>query len=138
MKWWEQLEQDVINIGQRIDEIEEELKRTDDPVARATLYVAAAKERANRLDAVMRRQGAFDNNRENKAAEAATTTKPAQANTGGKKKGWQSISPQEAEDMNGHTCPECGKGKMVQRTGPKGKFLGCDNYPACKNAYNIK
>lgn len=136
MKWWEQLEQDILNIGQRILEIEDELKRTDDPVARATLYVAVAKERANRLNAVMRRQGAFENNREAKAAEA---DKPAPAaTTPGKKKGWSSITPREAEDMAGHACPECGKGKMVQKTGPKGKFLGCDTYPACKNAYNIK
>lgn len=30
------------------------------------------------------------------------------------------------------TCPECKKGKLVQRSGVKGKFWGCNNYPKCK------
>ena len=29
-------------------------------------------------------------------------------------------------------CPECKKGKLVQRNGAKGKFWGCNNYPKCK------
>lgn len=31
-------------------------------------------------------------------------------------------------------CPECKKGKLVQRNGAKGKFWGCNNYPKCKKA----
>lgn len=27
----------------------------------------------------------------------------------------------------------CGKGVMVERNGKNGKFLGCSNYPTCKN-----
>lgn len=39
-------------------------------------------------------------------------------------------------------CPKCKKGQMVERTvkaGPKAgkKFLGCTNYPDCKNAEDI-
>ena len=34
----------------------------------------------------------------------------------------------------GVTCPECKKGKMVQRRSRKGKiFYGCDSYPQCKS-----
>lgn len=31
------------------------------------------------------------------------------------------------------TCPSCGKGKMVKKSGKFGDFLGCSNYPKCKN-----
>lgn len=33
---------------------------------------------------------------------------------------------------NAETCPTCKKGKMVLRTGPKGDFYGCNNFPACR------
>lgn len=32
----------------------------------------------------------------------------------------------------------CGNGVMVERKGPKGKFLGCSNYPTCKKTAQIK
>lgn len=33
----------------------------------------------------------------------------------------------------GVTCPECGKGKIVERRSKRGKiFFGCDRYPDCK------
>ena len=31
----------------------------------------------------------------------------------------------------GYRCPDCG-GKLVQRSGSKGVFWGCKNYPKCK------
>lgn len=34
---------------------------------------------------------------------------------------------------NSRPCPKCGKGKMTMRSGPYGSFLGCSNYPNCKN-----
>ncbi|MFO8109344.1 MAG: DNA topoisomerase I [Thermoplasmata archaeon] len=33
-------------------------------------------------------------------------------------------------------CPECG-GTLVVRKGKKGRFVGCTNYPKCKNTYQI-
>lgn len=37
-----------------------------------------------------------------------------------------------APDKNAETCPECKKGKLVLRTGSKGNFYGCNNFPKCK------
>ncbi len=43
-------------------------------------------------------------------------------------KGTKSIS-------TGVTCPECGKGQLVQKRSKRGKvFYGCDRYPGCKFA----
>lgn len=36
---------------------------------------------------------------------------------------------------NEDNCPYCG-GKLVQRKGPYGKFLGCANFPDCKYTRN--
>ena len=33
--------------------------------------------------------------------------------------------------VNAHICPKCG-GKLVQRTGKKGEFLGCSSFPKCR------
>jgi restriction system protein len=33
-------------------------------------------------------------------------------------------------------CPKC-SGKLIERTGKHGKFLGCSNYPKCKHTENI-
>lgn len=35
------------------------------------------------------------------------------------------------QDLNSGICPRCG-GRLVERTGPYGKFIGCSNYPNCK------
>lgn len=40
------------------------------------------------------------------------------------------------EDPEGHRtdstkCPKCQVGQVVSKNGPWGRFLGCDNYPAC-------
>lgn len=37
----------------------------------------------------------------------------------------------EKPQPTGQTCPECG-GKLVQRKGKHGLFVGCANYPRCK------
>lgn len=34
---------------------------------------------------------------------------------------------------NAVTCQKCKKGKMIERSGKFGKFLGCSNFPKCKN-----
>jgi HJR/Mrr/RecB family endonuclease len=38
---------------------------------------------------------------------------------------------------NEKICPSCG-GKLKERTGKYGKFLGCSNYPGCKYVESIK
>ena len=40
------------------------------------------------------------------------------------------------EDMR-ELCSACGDGLMVARKGKYGDFLGCTNYPKCKNTKNI-
>nr|WP_081415099.1 NERD domain-containing protein [Ectobacillus panaciterrae] len=41
-------------------------------------------------------------------------------------------SKKEAEfKVRNHICPRC-NGKLVQRTGSRGTFLGCSNYPSCR------
>ena len=32
----------------------------------------------------------------------------------------------------GEECPQCGKGKLVERDGRFGRFIACANYPKCK------
>lgn len=45
----------------------------------------------------------------------------------------------EAESENesshgiGETCPKCGEGKLVKRSGKYGDFVACDNFPKCKS-----
>lgn len=38
----------------------------------------------------------------------------------------------EGPKETGEICPECGKGKLVEREGRYGKFISCSNYPKCK------
>lgn len=38
----------------------------------------------------------------------------------------------EGPKSTGETCPECGKGELVEREGRFGKFIACNNYPKCK------
>ena len=35
------------------------------------------------------------------------------------------------QDLYSGICPRCG-GRLTERTGPYGKFIGCSNYPNCK------
>jgi len=34
-------------------------------------------------------------------------------------------------------CPECG-GRLRERSGPYGRFMGCSNYPICRYSYRIR
>lgn len=38
----------------------------------------------------------------------------------------------EGPKDTGEICPECGKGKLVEREGKYGKFIACNNYPKCR------
>jgi DNA helicase-4 len=38
----------------------------------------------------------------------------------------------QGEAANVEVCPNCGRGTLVQRKGPWGRFLGCSTFPACK------
>lgn len=46
-----------------------------------------------------------------------------------------SIEVDNQNTKNEDNCPYCG-GKLVQRNGPYGIFLGCSNYPECKYTRN--
>ncbi|QGF22618.1 UvrD-helicase domain-containing protein [Raineyella fluvialis] len=36
------------------------------------------------------------------------------------------------------TCPGCGQGTLVLRTGPYGQFLGCSRFPACEHKVRLE
>lgn len=38
----------------------------------------------------------------------------------------------EGPRETGETCPQCEKGKLIEREGRFGKFVACSNYPKCK------
>jgi DNA topoisomerase-1 len=38
----------------------------------------------------------------------------------------------EGPKETGEMCPDCKKGKLVEREGKYGKFISCANYPKCK------
>lgn len=38
----------------------------------------------------------------------------------------------------GETCPKCGKGTMEKKNGSFGTFLGCSNFPECRNTKSYK
>ena len=53
---------------------------------------------------------------------------------------WKSNMSQRIDSWNeqlGPTCHKCGN-FMVERTGPKGSFWGCTNFPECTCTINIK
>lgn len=39
-------------------------------------------------------------------------------------------------DVKNGVCPKCG-GRLVERKGKYGMFLGCDNYPRCKYTHDV-
>ena len=45
----------------------------------------------------------------------------------------QTVKLRSKYDPN--VCPECG-GRLRERSGPYGRFMGCSNYPTCR--YNRK
>ncbi len=42
------------------------------------------------------------------------------------------ILQKKEKPTSDYTCPNCKKGKLVERKGPKGVFWGCNNFPKCK------
>lgn len=38
----------------------------------------------------------------------------------------------------GDVCPKCHEGKLVEKSGQNGPFLGCSNYPECKFTAQFK
>lgn len=38
----------------------------------------------------------------------------------------------EGPKETGEDCPQCGKGRLIEREGRFGKFISCNNYPKCK------
>ena len=38
----------------------------------------------------------------------------------------------EGPKPTGETCPDCGKGELMEREGRFGRFIACANYPKCK------
>ncbi|OHA80647.1 MAG: DNA topoisomerase I [Candidatus Yonathbacteria bacterium RIFCSPHIGHO2_01_FULL_51_10] len=38
----------------------------------------------------------------------------------------------EGPKETGEACPQCKKGKLIERDGKFGRFVACDNYPKCK------
>lgn len=43
------------------------------------------------------------------------------------------VFPEKASNEDAVVCEKCKKGKMIHREGKFGKFLGCSNFPKCKN-----
>jgi hypothetical protein len=43
----------------------------------------------------------------------------------------QEPTPKEKSILDPNTCPECG-GQLRIRSGKRGKFIGCSNFPACR------
>jgi ssDNA-binding Zn-finger/Zn-ribbon topoisomerase 1 len=43
----------------------------------------------------------------------------------------QEPAPKEKSILDPNTCPECG-GQLRIRSGKRGKFIGCSNFPACR------
>lgn len=46
--------------------------------------------------------------------------------------------PKPAIDEAAPDCPDCDTGKLVERNGKKGVFLGCSNFPKCKHTAEVK
>lgn len=49
----------------------------------------------------------------------------------------QQLRPQEAPKRTGETCPQCNS-DLVERTGSKGKFIGCSRYPKCTYTQGVE
>jgi DNA topoisomerase-1 len=47
-------------------------------------------------------------------------------------------SIEENNNTTGVTCPECGKGELVQKRSKRGVFYACNQYPDCKTAFSGK
>lgn len=54
---------------------------------------------------------------------------------------WEYAIPQKKKPeptLTGETCPVCSKGQIEIKTGKKGRFLGCNQYPKCTYTRDIK
>lgn len=49
----------------------------------------------------------------------------------------QQLRPQEAPKRTGEPCPQCGS-DLVERSGSKGKFIGCSSYPKCTYTHGVE
>lgn len=49
----------------------------------------------------------------------------------------QQLRPQEAPKRTGESCPQCGS-DLVERSGSKGKFIGCSSYPKCTYTHGVE
>ncbi len=47
----------------------------------------------------------------------------------------KTVSQNTVQQIPKNICPECG-GRLIERKGPYGVFIGCTNYPHCR--YNRK
>lgn len=39
--------------------------------------------------------------------------------------------------VGNQTCPQCGVGKLQLKTGKRGKFYGCSNFPTCRHTKDV-
>lgn len=75
---------------------------------------------------------------ENEVKEKMLKTDEAQGikNAEAEVEKWKS-KLEEAEnavkDKNEGTCPKCGEGNLVKKSGAYGDFIGCSNFPKCKH-----
>jgi DNA topoisomerase I len=73
-------------------------------------------------------------NTDNDSANTATGKRPAKRTRSARRsKSTSGVSSKTQVDI---ACPKCGA-PMVQRTGPRGAFLGCSRYPKCKGTRNV-
>jgi len=70
-------------------------------------------------------------------AERFAEDKPIELIDGFKLIKYIRLAEKSAEKTEIKICPKC-SGKLMERTGKYGKFLGCSNYPKCKYTENIK
>lgn len=71
-----------------------------------------------------------------KPASEQASGKPATGKSSGKSGTGRKITGKKGGGkaaQGGYRCPDCG-GELVQRSGSKGVFWGCKNYPKCKHA----
>ena len=70
-----------------------------------------------------------------KPASGQASSKPATGKSSGKSGTGRKITGKKGGGkaaQGGYRCPDCG-GELVQRSGSKGVFWGCKNYPKCKH-----
>jgi hypothetical protein len=66
---------------------------------------------------------------------AAKTAKEETRIVENKEKNIEENNVKKLDKYDEHKCPYCG-GLLVERIGPYGRFIGCNNYPKCKYTKN--